>query len=31
LLFRNMLMNFITKGYQTRKYATLNGFKQQEN
>jgi hypothetical protein len=24
-------MNFITKGYQTRKYATLNGFKQQEN
>jgi hypothetical protein len=31
LLFRNTLMNFITKGYQTRKYATLNGFKQQEN
>jgi len=31
LLFRNSLMNFITKGYQTRKYATLNGFKQQEN
>jgi len=31
LLCRNMLMNFITKGYQTRKYATLNGFKQQEN
>ena len=31
LLFRNYLMNFITKGYQTRKYATLNGFKQQEN
>lgn len=31
LLFRNLLMNFITKGYQTRKYATLNGFKQQEN
>jgi hypothetical protein len=24
-------MNFITKGYQNRKYATLNGFKQQEN
>jgi hypothetical protein len=31
LFFRNFLMNFITKGYQTRKYATLNGFKQQEN
>ena len=31
LLLRNTLMNFITKGYQTRKYATLNGFKQQEN
>jgi hypothetical protein len=31
LLFRNTLMNFITKGYQTRKYATLNGFKQQDN
>jgi hypothetical protein len=31
LLFRNTLMNLITKGYQTRKYATLNGFKQQEN
>jgi hypothetical protein len=31
LLFRNTLMNFITKGYQTRKYATLNGFKQEEN
>ena len=31
LLLRNTLMNFITKGYQTRKYATLNGFKQEEN
>jgi hypothetical protein len=31
LLCRNFLMNFITKGYQNRKYATLNGFKQQEN
>jgi hypothetical protein len=31
LLFRNYIMNAITKGYQTRKYATLNGFKQQEN
>lgn len=31
LLCRNFLMNLISKGYQTRKYATLNGFKQQEN
>jgi len=31
LLCRNFIMNTITKGYQTRKYATLNGFKQQEN
>jgi hypothetical protein len=31
LLCRNFIMDAITKGYQTRKYATLNGFKQQEN
>jgi hypothetical protein len=31
LLCRNFIMDSITKGYQTRKYATLNGFKQQEN
>ncbi|MEY3500778.1 MAG: hypothetical protein RL308_2447 [Bacteroidota bacterium] len=31
LLFRNLIMNAITDGYRTRKYATLNGFKQQEN
>jgi hypothetical protein len=31
LIFRNFIMDKITKGYQTRKYATLNGFKQQEN
>jgi hypothetical protein len=31
LIFRNFIMDTITKGYQTRKYATLNGFKQQEN
>jgi hypothetical protein len=31
LLCRNFIMDTITKGYQTRKYATLNGFKQQEN
>jgi hypothetical protein len=31
LLCRNFIMDTITKGYQTRKYDTLNGFKQQEN
>jgi hypothetical protein len=31
LICRNFIMDTITKGYQTRKYATLNGFKQQEN
>jgi hypothetical protein len=31
LLCRNFIMDTITKSYQTRKYATLNGFKQQEN
>jgi hypothetical protein len=31
LLLRNSIMNAITNGYRSRKYATLNGFKQQEN
>ncbi len=31
LLFRNLIMDKITEGYRSRKYATLNGFKQQEN
>ena len=31
LLFRNFIMDKITEGYRSRKYATLNGFKQQEN
>jgi hypothetical protein len=31
LLFRNFIMGKITEGYRSRKYAMLNGFKQQEN
>lgn len=31
IIFRNAVMNFITKGYQIRKYSMLSGFKQQEN
>ncbi|WP_243699191.1 DUF5687 family protein [Flavobacterium hiemivividum] len=31
LVMRNYLLNKIAAGYTKRKYATLNGFKQQEN
>ncbi len=31
LLFRNFIMDIIVKGYQTRKYDILNGFKQEAN
>jgi hypothetical protein len=31
LLMRNSLLNKIAAGYTKRKYATINGFKQQEN
>lgn len=31
LVFRNFLMHKIAEGYRKRKYATINGFKQQEN
>ena len=31
LIMRNYLLNKIADGYTKRKYATLNGFKQQEN
>jgi hypothetical protein len=28
---RNLIMDKIAEGYRKRKYATINGFKQQEN
>jgi hypothetical protein len=31
LLLRSYLLNTIAAGYTKRKYATINGFKQQEN
>jgi hypothetical protein len=31
LVFRNLILDKIAIGYSQRKYATINGFKQQEN